>query len=201
MRGYQLKISISLHSEIPWEELYSIMNFQHFFTFFHPDSPIVPSAYLLYFFWSHLDMLSPATAAHSIKACCSYLPHTIPRFIILDSCCCPFKFQYQPCHTDFNSSCLVLMQALYLQPKLMATSDLPHHGSESPCLPLALRVWPWKSPFSYLFLPLALPPARSSSSTLYPHFPSLAHAKITFPPTSFPYSILKDRKSLRFSHP
>lgn len=42
MCGYELKTSISLYSEIPWEELYSIMNFQHLFMFFYPDSLIVP---------------------------------------------------------------------------------------------------------------------------------------------------------------
>lgn len=50
------------------------LNFQHLFTLFHSDSLIVSLAYLLSFFWSHLDMLSPTTAPHGITACCSYLP-------------------------------------------------------------------------------------------------------------------------------
>lgn len=92
------------------------------------------------------------------------------------------------------------MQAQHLELKLMATTDLTHHGSEFPKLTLAQDLGPEKSLFSYLFLLSALPPAVSSSSTLYPHFPSMAHAKITFPPTLFPYIILQARKSLTSSH-
>lgn len=175
------------------------MNFQHLFTLFHPHSLIVSSEYLLDLFWSHLGMLSPATAAHSITACCSYLPTLLLclSFWILaialsissvnpvtQTLTLPALFQCRSCILNLNWWLPVTFLIMAL----------------NPCLPLALWAWPWRSPFSYLFLSLALPPARSSSSTLYLHFPSVAHAKITFLPILFSYSILKDR-SLRFSTP
>lgn len=115
-------------------------------------------------------------APQSITACYVYLSTTPSRLTIMGSHYCCIKLQHQLCHTDFNSTCLCLLQTLYLEPKLMAAIDLIHHGSEFPKPTLTRRSQSCKFLFSYLFLPTVLQPAVSSSTILYPHFLSTAQA-------------------------
>lgn len=104
------------------------LDFQHLFTLFHSDSLIVSLAYPLYF----LRFLQPLLLTVPQLAVLIY--HSTPRLTIPDSCYCPIEPQ---CHATSNSSCLALMQALHLEPKLMATIDLTHCGSEFS------KNWPW----------------------------------------------------------
>lgn len=113
------------------------LNFQHLFTLFHSDS--VLSLPTLFFLVSSGYALSNHCSSwhHSLLF---LSPHMTLRLTILDSCFCPIESQHQPCHSDFNSYCLVLTQALHIEPKLMVSIDLTHNGSEFSKLILALKI-------------------------------------------------------------
>lgn len=115
------------------------LNFQHLFTIFHPDSVLsLPTLFCLVV-PAHADSSHCSSEHQSLLL---LLPHTTSRLFNLAAHYCPIKSQQQPYHAVFNSLCLVLLQALQLEPKLMPTTNITHQGSEFLKLTLAPRSWP-----------------------------------------------------------